>query len=527
MAHRGLLDLPGDTWLEVVSYLGPLDLSRLARLCKGLRAIFTSPTSTQLWKASGKTVDCPAPVTGFSDVAWANLMYGKKCHFCHVAEVPKVEFSFLTRICMACRKEHVISHRATDPVTSLIALLVPAVLKGRTLQYLRKDFEAVKAKYLSLPDNNRDAYCDERWAYLKEVDNVSLIGTAWLKQRTEALHSEELERKKTNRAAAIKKKLKSIDYRDAFQSEDFRLAFDKHSGVNDPSRLTTQCWTKIRDDIIKIAREEIKELADEHLAHVLVVENRTTVITALLEEPDASRITKVPSIVDFLDVSRYKTLIESPISTTLTEKELKPLVDAFRKEWMVQTLDKLIQVLGEIQPEQLTKDQKRDYLELARIVFKCRGCSSRGLLFPQVLEHECCIYSRDPQTVGLEQRCVWTAEYLSTQQSAFMSTFMRGLGLDPDSATVDDIDSLDQPYSCSTCPDAYHLDGEPKNVYKWRPFIDHVDGHLSGRTAVPSDPQDSEDTPLERIEDDPVTSNTQTNVVARRGFRLPESQSLA
>ncbi len=219
-----------------------------------------------------------------------------------------------------------------------------------------------------------------------------------------------------------------------------------------------------------MAEEAIKELADKRVARVLVVENRIAIATALLEGPDPSRITKVPSIVDFLDVPRHKTLIESPASMTLGERELKPLVNAFCKEWADQTFNELIRVLGEIQPERLTKYQKRAYLELARNVFECRGCSSQGLVFPQVLEHECCIYSRDPQTMKLERRCVWTARYLSRQET-FMSMFIRAVGLNPETETADDIASLDQRYRCLMCREANHLDGKSKKAYECRSFV--------------------------------------------------------
>ncbi|KAK0237494.1 hypothetical protein EDD85DRAFT_830431 [Armillaria nabsnona] len=513
-----MLDMHDDIWLEVVSYLSPRDVLHLARLSEDLYSAFTSPTSKVLWKAARNTVDCPAPVTGFSEMAWAHLLHVNKCHFCRVAVVRKVEFYFLTRICKACYKEHVISHRATDTLTAFIASLVPTTMKGITIEYLRKDFEAVKAKYLSLPDNKKDAYCQERWDYLREVENFRLIGTVWCEQRAD-VRSEELENKKTKRAVAIKKKLKDLGYGEALLSKDFCHKFDEHSDVKNPRRLTEKNWSNIRDTIIEMAERAIKELADQRVARVLVVENRIAIATAFLEGPDPSRITKVPSIVDFLDVHRHKTLIESPVSMTLGERELKPVVEAFRREWMEPALNELIRVLGEIQPERLTKYQKRTYLELARNVFECRGCSSRGLVFPQVLEHECCIYSQDPQTMKLERRCVWTARYLSKQES-FMSTFIRVVGLNPETATVEDIASLDQRYRCLMCREENHLDGQSKKAYEWRSFIEHIDGHISGGINVVSYPEDFEIMPLESMEEDPGSSNTQTNV-ARRGCRLP------
>ncbi|KAK0490099.1 hypothetical protein EDD18DRAFT_1358734 [Armillaria luteobubalina] len=491
--HRGLLermlDMSPEIWLEVVSYLDPLDLLRLAKVSADLYLVLTSPTSNALWKAARRTVDCPALVTGLSGLALADLLYVNKCHFCRVAVVHEVKFSLLTRICKACYKEHVISHRATDPLTALMASLVPIVLKGITIEYLREDFEAIQAKYLSLPENEKVTYYTERRAYLKELDNACdlastlfyLIGTAWYKRRRD-VRSKELKEKKENRAAAIKERLKDLGYNDAFLSENFCSQFYKHPAVNKPSDLDERGWTAIRDTIVKMAKEAMKELADKRTAGVLAVENRIAIATTLLEGPDPSRVTKVPSIIDFLDVPHHKTLIEAPVSMTLAERELKQLIDTFCDEWMDRTLDTLIQVLGEIQPERLAKSQKRTYLELAHNVFECQG--------------------------------------FGTQEKAFMSTFIRAIGLDVETATVDDIDSLDQRYRCLLCPEAYHLDGKSKNGYECRPFVEHMDGHISGGTNDASYPQDFEIMHLEHMKDDLVMNDVQINA-APLGSRLP------
>ncbi|KAK0489742.1 hypothetical protein EDD18DRAFT_1418752 [Armillaria luteobubalina] len=489
--HRGLLermpDMSPEIWLEVVSYLDPLDLLRLAKVSADLYLVLTSPTSNALWKAARRTVDCPAPVTGLSELALADLLIFLThtfFWFCRVAVVHKVKFSLLTRICKACYKEHVISHRATDPLTALMASLVPTVLKGITIEYLREDFEAIQAKYLSLPENEKVTYYTERRAYLKELDNACDLASTLvvLKSLLMTTSSILLEPHGINGDAIIKERLKDLGYNDAFLSENFCSQFYKHPAVNKPSDLDERGWTAIRDTIVKMAKEAMKELADKRTAGVLAVENRIAIATTLLEGPGPSRVTKVPSIVDFLDVPHHKTLIEAPVSMTLAERELKQLVDTFCDEWMDRTLDTLIQVLGEIQPERLAKSQKRTYLELAHNVFECQG--------------------------------------FGTQEKAFMSTFIRAIGLDVETATVDDIDSLDQRYRCLLCPEAYHLDGKSKNGYECRPFVEHMDGHISGGTNDASYPQDFEIMHLEHMKDDLVMNDVQINA-APLGSRLP------
>ncbi|SJK99145.1 uncharacterized protein ARMOST_02432 [Armillaria ostoyae] len=247
-----------------------------------------------------------------------------------------------------------------------------------------------------------------------------------------------------------------------------------------------------------MAEDTIQALEYEGVAKSLVVETRIALATVIMQGPGPSRSPNFPSIADFLAFGPLKDIFDLPLWIIVSEKHLMPVVEAFHQQWTEQTPNQIILALVGSQSKQLrTKDQKRVYLQLACNALVCRGCSSPGLFFPQVLEHECCIYSLDPQTVGhpeLEQKRVWTAKYLSRHETLMsaMPTFLRAIELDQATATVEGIALLKQFYHYLICHEAHPFDGSSKNIYMRHSFIEHMDKHFSGVGSVISYPEDFE-----------------------------------
>ncbi|KAG7441864.1 uncharacterized protein BT62DRAFT_1079808 [Guyanagaster necrorhizus] len=485
-----------ELWLKIVGYLSPRDVLRLARSSKDLRSLFMDPSSKAMWKAARKSVGCPDPVSGFSEPAWANLMFFNTCSFCCERIVRNVDFCLLTRICGNCAGEEIM----TDPLTgsdtdvaTLIMTLIPTRSVYDQVYCVRKEFEAVKEKYLSLSKDKIDAYCEERREYVKEVTNFIAIGTTWIQMRTKE-RQQGLVQKKTDRASVIKKNLEAAKLGAAFDSPKFSREFQNHPLVKTSQDLTEQVWSNLAD-IMKLAKRVIKE-EDERESQALLLQTRTALATAIFHGPFPSLYPKIPSIIDFLAYDRLKVILHLPGMINVDEHLLKLIVNVFREQWTAKTRDELVRILG--------LDQTRAQLQLARNVFKCHGCfPSRTLFFPEVLEHRCCSHLR-----GTGQRCVWTAEYLSRHETlmAFMPTFIRAIRLYPEIATVGDIAALKQHYHCKICRRAGRFDGGFRNVYGWRSFIEHMgDKHSSagrGRLSYPEDFEimPSVEDPLKRYE---------------------------
>ncbi|KAK0441502.1 uncharacterized protein EV420DRAFT_1278643 [Desarmillaria tabescens] len=80
-----LLDISGVRYslpMQISSYLALQDLLQLSRSFKDIRQAFMSRLSTAMWKAARKTVNCPPPIAGFLEPAWANLLFMNVCHIC-------------------------------------------------------------------------------------------------------------------------------------------------------------------------------------------------------------------------------------------------------------------------------------------------------------------------------------------------------------------------------------------------------------------------------------------------------------
>ncbi|KAG7441856.1 uncharacterized protein BT62DRAFT_466709 [Guyanagaster necrorhizus] len=509
---QGILSMPVEMWLEILSFLSPQDVLQLARSSKDLRSIFMSRSSTAIWKAARRTVECPSPISGFSEPAWANLLFMNMCHFCCKSVVRHINFLFRTRICSKCVSKHIMSHpevAGNEDQLSLIMTLVPTkVLSIRRegclpFRCLREEFEAVKAQYLYLPEEMKEAYCYERHKYVEEVTAFVSIGEAWCQKR-EQERQEELEQLKMDRASAIAERLKALGYGKVFDHIGFTSRFHRHPLVKQPRALTQQGWSKISEVLIQLAKDASKEQIHQErvsqvrgrilvsrecarrgkhrstltaLEHTSVVRSRLVIASSVFSSffPSGSPYaTTIPSPMDFCTFRLVKNILDLPDDVTVDNQSFRPLLGLFHQQWTEHAHTELIRILVDSEMESI--EQKTAFLQLARNVFVCRVCVARELFYPEVLAHECCTRAPNPpQTVfsTLEQRCAWNSNCLARHETltSFMSTLTWAVGLDPETATVRDIDTLEYYYRCLICHRANLSSGGFKNIYGWRSFV--------------------------------------------------------
>ncbi|KAK0237486.1 hypothetical protein EDD85DRAFT_951669 [Armillaria nabsnona] len=544
---EGILDMPPEVWLEISSHLAPQDLLQLSRSSKDIRRAFMSRSSTAMWKAGRKTVNCPPPIVGFSEPAWANLLFVNVCHFCCKSIVRHIDFVFRTRICSKCKDKAVLIHPeiASNPVElSLIMTLLPTKMtntrrRGRLpYQFLRREFETVKARYLSLSGDEREVYCQERRRHVQEITNFVPVGNAWCQER-EAERERELAQLKWDRAAAITQRLNELGFGKAFSSSEFVVKFHRHPLVKQSRVLTRLGWANISAPLIELARDASKkqvqlEEAARHreyksvfmcasrgwkrsvivaCEHASVVESRLALAKAAFNSslpPGSPSATAIPSSMDFCTFRLVKDILDLPDAIAVSQECFLPLLGLFNQQWMERTHDELISILDIPHVELETMDEKIAFLQLACNVFACKMCSSRELFYPEMLAHECCTRSRDLFTTSvsiLEKRCAWNADDLVKHDtlSPFMMTVIRATGLDPASAVVRDIDSLEHYYLCIICQRTPLVDRGSKNMYGWRSFIQHMGMHTSFGDSV-TYPEDFEIVPSEIVESCPSNS---------------------
>ncbi|KAK0203339.1 hypothetical protein DFS33DRAFT_1383592 [Desarmillaria ectypa] len=547
---QGILSMPVEMWLEILSFLTPQDVLQLARSSKELRSIFMSRSSTAIWMAARRTVECPPPISGFSEPAWANLLFMNTCHFCCKSVVRHIDFVFRKRICSKCVGKHVMHHPEVavneDQISLIMTLLPTKVCPTRRigclpLRYLREEFEAVQAQFLFLPQDLKEGYCQERQKYVQEVNSFVSIGKAWC-QKMEYERQAELEQLKADRASDIKERLKALGYGKAFDYPDFPYRFHRHPLVKQPRALTQQGWSKISDPLIQFAKDaKEKQIHQERvsqvrerilmsracarqghersiqtaLEHASVLKARLALAGSVFESffPSGSPYaTTIPSPMDFCAFHLVKNILDLPDDATVDNQSFVPLLGLFHQQWMERTHNELISISADSQSHSKIEsmEQRTAFLALARNVFVCQECVARELFYPEVLAHECCTRSQNPpHTVVAElvRMCAWNSNCLSRHETltSFMPTLTQAVGLDPETATVRDIDTLEYYYHCLICQRLNLCSGGLKNVYGWRSFIQHVDKchYYSQAGMFPSHPEDFEILSSESIESDP------------------------
>ncbi|KAJ7925347.1 hypothetical protein B0H13DRAFT_2183761, partial [Mycena leptocephala] len=79
-----LLDISLDCIREIFLHVGPEDLLRLVRLCKGTRAFLNHRSSRGIWKQTFINLggDLPACPPDLNEIQYANLAFSEHCHYC-------------------------------------------------------------------------------------------------------------------------------------------------------------------------------------------------------------------------------------------------------------------------------------------------------------------------------------------------------------------------------------------------------------------------------------------------------------
>ncbi|KAK0196430.1 hypothetical protein F5146DRAFT_1152287 [Armillaria mellea] len=420
---KGLMDMPLDVSYEIFAHLYPW-------ICCTLH---------------GQRGHSPMP--GFSEPAWINLLYEAICHLCHKNISRTIDFDFGPRICSKCYEDgksvltayEILIDGASDDILDMIPCKYGTrkPYKNKTI-YLKRDVDEVKAHILSLPENQREIYSQQR--------------------------------------RLVYKKLVVLGYERDLESIGFPDSLKEHRLVKQARPLTEKGKIdNIRDEVVAIMETtRNKRLLRERTE--VVFSRKATAVSVLRTYKNSSvglpYTTILPSLPDFYDFVPVKHILDLPSEV---------VVD-------IKSFDDLLRAAGHPNPSSLTGlGQKIRWLELAQNIFICNGpihiSRPKILSYPSVLSHVCCTVQPWPDDSSLTElydetvewvwttdffggayddpwfRCAWNAEYLSINQRLTNTTvdLIRCLGFDPDTATKD----------------------EPKDagIYGWRALVHHFNGY--------------------------------------------------
>ncbi|KAK0461863.1 uncharacterized protein EV420DRAFT_1527709 [Desarmillaria tabescens] len=520
-------------------------------------------SSSTIWKNARLLSDFPEPMPGFSEPAWVSLLFEPNCHFCVKGTVHTVDFTFRVRVCGKCIQQQFMSHQEVLPydviftsegetIGDILDCLPTRCSSRKPFQgqdiCLRREYEQVKAHYLSLKSDQRKTYREERKTFIEEIEKHVKIGEAWHKRRARS-REEELDQLRADRATAITKKLVDLGYEKDLESIKAPDSFQDHRLVKQPRALTEKGWHNIRQDMIQFMEKmRSKRLAREHTA---LIHSRKAIAASLFRtyilSPSGTPYTTVlPSIVDFYNFGPVKELLDLPDETIVEEHSFAPVIpqiDAFCQAWRERIHNELIQFVGHPDPPSLqTMEQKVAFLKLARNVYSCGShcggaswicvAAESKLYYPQVLAHQCSVteldvHQDDPpdQAISLPplRRCAWTARHLSlhNKASVVVSALITALDRDPKQTTVDDMDNLEQFYQCNLCERNGFFFVSHTVLYGWRAFVKHFCNehafHVDNGVLTLTPDKDFEVMPIESI--DPKHMDTYEQMMDHRDLR--------
>ncbi|GAA6036525.1 hypothetical protein JCM8097_003547 [Rhodosporidiobolus ruineniae] len=102
---QALKTLPVELLVEIFSHLNPADLLSLLRTSKTYYALLTAPGSVSLWKRARQPFELPdLSAGGFTEIQYAQLVFGTHCQVCNTAKVRFADFFLRRRICADCRR---------------------------------------------------------------------------------------------------------------------------------------------------------------------------------------------------------------------------------------------------------------------------------------------------------------------------------------------------------------------------------------------------------------------------------------
>ncbi|KAF7302739.1 F-box domain-containing protein [Mycena chlorophos] len=473
----GLLSISLDVVFEILGHLQPLDLLRISRLNKEFRALLLSKSTVTVWRACLNNVGLPLPPpeSHMNEPQVARLAFDSVCQTCD-ATARKVEWSLLKRICSRCSKSKLSAMRrlsspygpTADDGLDLV-LSRPDTSKPWMQVCLREDYDAMTTKLASFTAAPaREKFIQERKALLKNLSEYAILLKEWDEGRSEA-RSTELAELKEERYNAVVAKLTALGWGDEIESlrsvDDLR----QHKLVRSPNQLTERSWKSIEAELVQYMQVmKEKRLAREFAALVLVRKNTAAAVFRAFKHAQLPWTAVMPGLEDFYEFAPIVALLKKPADVDVLEADFEALLPEFPSlitTWRDSLPAKVLERHADLENE--------DKLKLAKCVFKCALCPGNNnfgaflglssgsrmshfgpLLWPRVLSHHCLSHLPGlPWMLSTLKPIRWSAESLEFDKPAseVIVRLVELCGLDPETATVEEMDALDARFACHRC----------------------------------------------------------------------------
>ncbi|KAF8061655.1 hypothetical protein FPV67DRAFT_290542 [Lyophyllum atratum] len=511
----GLPDLPMDILYEIFGHLRPLDLLRLARSWKKMRAFLMNRNARWIWRQSLSRLEgfpeCPP---GMSEPQLTNLMFSAHCHYCGAEPVPTIIWLTQNRACKRCFPKHFqqAKHLVADAAFSILpeecwkfAQLSGRIVHSTTfmpitsrdtcrrivnlelLQKFSAEYAIVEGHPCDLEDwLTRTRRHHEAWAKIAE----SLA--AWQDEQT-LKRGLALDAARRRRLNAVIRNLNAAGWKEDLGKMDLDL-LRQHELVKIPRDLTERVWVKIRPKIIDFMERVGTRLREEYRLEQIT--RRRRIFSEYITECHTRYAIPAP-ISELSQFEPFKSIMEDPSThQVITIDSFPPPRAMFQLfcNWHKHRKHNLVQIMrrSALVPWHVGAAQ----IKLATTFFHCRGPGFREPIGQEdALIHPASFSWRPERDYSSEyltrlfedfQQEYWNYgdDRISFHEPAFLAAraIVIACGCDPDTTTAAAMDRWSCLFECISCKSS--MTG--RLVMTWRRAVIHAIDHLNVLPQLPS-----------------------------------------
>ncbi|KAF5313419.1 hypothetical protein D9611_008536 [Ephemerocybe angulata] len=507
--------MPLDVLFEIFSHLEVKDLLKLLWVNRMIRATLLRPNAQSVWAAARVRRKVPKPPTGFTEAGWAIFLFGQKCEICNSMRVRKVDWFLRRRACGKCKREHLKDSRlfsAKFPQYDMAVLdYIPywerpnrdysSGERGKDRYFWDDDIHSVAKKWTALSDACLQAQAGateafELWkrgqkAKLEAArEDVKEYGSkSWppadairLKRKMDRqvsvpLLPGTLYKPQTYR---IRERFIALGY----NKVDIDTGVYRQHGRRYIPKIRDEDWDKFRTK----SEPSIKAAQAERLAQeARVTTHKRLDLLRLCCERYLSTLSPserqyVPPVEVFRARPEISRFVDAPLTVAVNEEDFQPFVDQLGRHIVDYQARQKMEALATI-PASFGLKEGTDPFELARVIFQCdvgkstgSACSKFLVTWPMIRSHRCkarVAYSHPDPPTETSPTVV-----LNQDASVTSSEVITLAGLDPATATIQDMDERGALFVCNKCSDST---SETVIVHTWRTAVYHAEFHHNER----------------------------------------------
>ncbi|KAF9234856.1 hypothetical protein BU15DRAFT_65344 [Melanogaster broomeanus] len=474
-----------------------MDLLNLARTTKAFRQLLMRKSSAFVWKTALSRVEgLPACPPDLNEPQYAYLAFYPHCHR-YGNVVPTIHWRLRRRYCPSCRKARLRPRLMCPRPVDLGGLIPEEILmavagRGSTGLVDVEQFKTFLKEYNEVSQDRRDEFLVDRRRQVCAINEHASKCEEWHEDQVQA-RKDELGKAKLARAGSIFTRLKNLGYTSELDYFGTDSIEDAHRSIfNSTKALTDQEWVRVRGQFVRTMNNyRIRRL------ETVVYNPRRKLLVELYNAyvrqpaPPGAAVDLLPDVADLADLAAFDAVIKLPEGTEVNAETFKPAfeqIPTLVQEWregVDAQLAALVVIHGDCSASGVAEDdlsigklKPAECLKLASAVFEDPLHDlvvSIDLLDTLIFNRRSTdlvasrVFPGRPWSLMDERGRYPLVEFFTGAPHV-----VRACGMDPRTATVEDMDKRDIRLGCNYCP--------PKTTkMHWRTAMLHVQGHHNDR----------------------------------------------